>query len=628
MVEEKALACFLRDGYMNKPDISVIVPVYNTERYLPQCLDSILSQSFKDFEVIVVNDCSPDNSDVIIDEYASRDQRVKPLHLGKNVGLGFARNAAIDMAVGKYLVMVDSDDYLNLGALKTWFDAIEEFETDVVFAWFDIQEDKGDAAFSIVPGFNGDMFNKHIPRTNYGEPVIKNIPSCWQGIYRIDFLRENKIQFELHHREDHPFVINVLLLTEKISLIPEPLVIYRRRHVSTLQDISIMQKEFDKKESFLMLEHVKIVAKYFCRDRNVLPPQVIKRRMEERFLHYSRLFFKKILPELQNTEGLTTVRDCLFEFSNVLSKMFSNNHSWHIEYLSGKEKGKGDIILFISLLMEGRYKDALAFLHYSRLPLHKGIDLLERISDNDCRLELRKVLFRYPPGTVEVKGWEFPPMALHIGLTKTGTTYLQNILLLNRERLLEQGILFPETGIYREPGDSLRMSGHHYFKSKSTVSGYEFLQKDLQKEINSYGGEVKRLILSCENFALEGTDFPVRAFHDFWGDTKVKIVLCVRRQDECLRSMYVEAVTGGWARFSGSVEDYLVEQDLKDTLDYYVLAHHWIKEFGRENVEVIFMERAAEEEGGLWASFCLAAEIKNYGSFLQPEKKALNEVDS
>lgn len=92
-------------------EISIIVPVYNVEKYLKKCVDSILNQTFKDFELILVDDGSPDSSGAICDQYAEKDSRVKVIHK-KNGGLSDARNAGIEVAKGKYLGFIDSDDYI------------------------------------------------------------------------------------------------------------------------------------------------------------------------------------------------------------------------------------------------------------------------------------------------------------------------------------------------------------------------------------------------------------------------------------------------------------------------------------------------------------------------------------
>lgn len=95
-----------------KPEISIIVPIYNVEKYLPKCIESILSQTFTNFELILVNDGSKDRSGIICDEYASKDNRIKVIHK-ENGGVSSARNSGVDLASGKYIGFVDPDDYIK-----------------------------------------------------------------------------------------------------------------------------------------------------------------------------------------------------------------------------------------------------------------------------------------------------------------------------------------------------------------------------------------------------------------------------------------------------------------------------------------------------------------------------------
>ncbi|ELB11855.1 glycosyltransferase [Enterococcus faecium] len=111
-------------------EISIIVPVYKVEPYLRKCVDSILAQTFTDFEVILVDDGSPDNSGKICDEYASKDSRVRVIHK-KNGGLSSARNAGIDVARGKYLGFVDSDDYIEKDMYELLYDNIVKEQADL-----------------------------------------------------------------------------------------------------------------------------------------------------------------------------------------------------------------------------------------------------------------------------------------------------------------------------------------------------------------------------------------------------------------------------------------------------------------------------------------------------------------
>lgn len=106
------------------PEISVIVPVYKVEKYIRKCVDSILAQSFTDFELLLVDDGSPDNCGTICDAYAAQDLRVKVIHK-KNGGLSDARNAALDVMQGKYVFFVDSDDWISSDALESTYTALK-----------------------------------------------------------------------------------------------------------------------------------------------------------------------------------------------------------------------------------------------------------------------------------------------------------------------------------------------------------------------------------------------------------------------------------------------------------------------------------------------------------------------
>ena len=102
------------------PEISVIVPVYKVEPYLRRCVDSVLAQTYGGFELILVDDGSPDNCGAICDRYATRDDRIRVIHQ-ENAGQGKARNVGMDQAVGKYIIFLDSDDYWLPATLKTLY---------------------------------------------------------------------------------------------------------------------------------------------------------------------------------------------------------------------------------------------------------------------------------------------------------------------------------------------------------------------------------------------------------------------------------------------------------------------------------------------------------------------------
>ena len=117
---------------MSNPYISIIMPVYKSEDYLKTSVESILQQTFTDFELLLVDDCSPDNSGAICDEYVKKDDRIKVLHLAQNGGAGNARNEAMKVVAGKYLCFIDADDYIDDNMLYKLAEAVTEFPAKVV----------------------------------------------------------------------------------------------------------------------------------------------------------------------------------------------------------------------------------------------------------------------------------------------------------------------------------------------------------------------------------------------------------------------------------------------------------------------------------------------------------------
>ena len=114
-----------------KGKISVIIPVYKVEPYLDKCIQSVVNQSYKNLEIILVDDGSPDNCPLMCDEWAKRDSRIKVIHK-KNGGLSSARNAGLDIAEGDYIAFVDSDDWLDLSMYNDMMNIIENYDVDFV----------------------------------------------------------------------------------------------------------------------------------------------------------------------------------------------------------------------------------------------------------------------------------------------------------------------------------------------------------------------------------------------------------------------------------------------------------------------------------------------------------------
>mgnify|MGYP000195971416 CR=1 FL=1 len=137
----------MKESHQDEILLSVIVPVYNVEKYLPKCLDSILGQTFRDFELIIVNDGSPDNSSDIIDAYSQKDSRIRIVNK-ENGGLSSARNRGVREASGKYLAFIDSDDWIDKEMFQCMLQKGEEVNADIIFC--DVRGEYEDGTVKVI----------------------------------------------------------------------------------------------------------------------------------------------------------------------------------------------------------------------------------------------------------------------------------------------------------------------------------------------------------------------------------------------------------------------------------------------------------------------------------------------
>ena len=209
------------------PEISVIVPVYNVEKYLPQCLDSILGSTFKDIEVILVDDCGKDNSRAICDEYAAKDKRVRVISNPHNMGLSASRNNGFDKARGKDIAFIDSDDFIDVTMYEKLYNAMEREKVDMAGcnAWSYEEENKNIIEYLDV---------KKDIKTSYeklGNRIYGGAFHVWRFLFKIELLQD--VRFDIIPFEDSVFMLKLYPKLGDIYLLAEPLYFYRR-HRNTL----------------------------------------------------------------------------------------------------------------------------------------------------------------------------------------------------------------------------------------------------------------------------------------------------------------------------------------------------------------------------------------------------------
>ncbi len=214
------------------PKFSIIVPIYNVENYIEKCIDSILAQSFSDFELVLVDDGSPDRCPQICDEYAKKDSRIKVIHK-KNGGLSSARNAGIDVICGEYCWMVDGDDYVSPDALEKIL-PYADGKNDIVNVGLVGFNDGDVADFSKKPEkykYTGSADHKTICELAASACSSKLLTYVWRNIYRTEFLHEKRLKFEetLCYAEDSAFNMGAFLQAEKMYFADVCVYAYRDR---------------------------------------------------------------------------------------------------------------------------------------------------------------------------------------------------------------------------------------------------------------------------------------------------------------------------------------------------------------------------------------------------------------
>lgn len=225
---------------------SIIIPVYNVEKYLHKCLDSILSQTFGDFEVICVNDGSTDNSLKILKEYAAKDFRFKVISQ-ENQGQGVARNNAIDKSCGEYLLFVDPDDFIETNTLEILYNKFLQTGVDVIQFDYTICYENGknkrtmQLKDKLKKDYNyiikdNEIFNWHDLEKRKHKGVNFFV---WNKAYRADFIKKNNIKFApVKFGEDQIFTISVYVLTNRILYINKTFYYYRTRRGSSVNRAS------------------------------------------------------------------------------------------------------------------------------------------------------------------------------------------------------------------------------------------------------------------------------------------------------------------------------------------------------------------------------------------------------
>lgn len=293
--------------------VSVIVPVYNTERYLDRCMQSLLKQMLRDIEIILVDDCSQDGCPTMCDQYAKQNTCVKVLHKPVNDGLGLACNSGIDAANGDYIAFCDSDDWVDKEMYKVMFDAAKKYDADVVYSGILTTDGFGIVHPMSVPKSFQTLRSKE-EILSYAMDMIAAEPSAVQerknpmsakiALYRRSLIEEHNLCFVSERQfisEDLIWNVDVLNHARCIVTIPKSFYFYFNNTVSLSKRLRLDRFQHFKTMREGLLEQT----------RKYNMPKETKIRIDRMFMGYSRFYIKQIvnsgLPSKEKKNIITSI---------------------------------------------------------------------------------------------------------------------------------------------------------------------------------------------------------------------------------------------------------------------------------------------------------------------------------
>ena len=261
---------------------SIIVPIYNVERYLPECVRNVLSQSYKNFEIILVDDQSPDRCGEICDNFAKEDDRIRVIHQ-KNKGLSGARNAGIEIANGDYLIFLDSDDYWDDNqALYHINQRLQQSDADVlVFPAKRYYEEKNEFTYTLnMHADRQEIIGDKYSSLNY---LIKNNiyrAAAWNKVVKKSIIDEHQMRYkEGYLSEDMDWCGDLLIFAQKFDFYEEPFYVYRQRKSGSItknktekllsDKIYMCQKGFEQAKNLDDTKMQELLTSYYAYEYTV-----------------------------------------------------------------------------------------------------------------------------------------------------------------------------------------------------------------------------------------------------------------------------------------------------------------------------------------------------------------------
>lgn len=303
--------------------VSIVVPVYNTEKYLKKCIDSLMNQTFKDYEIIVINDCSKGNCDEIIKKYSSKN--IKYISNKTNMGIGYNRNLGIRKAKGNYICFVDSDDYVSNDFIEKMYNKCIKENLDICICDYQYIYDNGNIKRENLIEFETTNLSLNpilITKINLG-PCNK--------MFRKEFLIKNNIEFSENLKyEDLSFMAHALLKGEKIGKINENLNTFRvhensetttrdERVFDIFRQLDIVKSYYNNSNKYLDELIVSIIFNYTIQQRYQKYDNI-----RNEFIDYAFDYLNKNNIDYKNSEYLKnrSFFKRIIEKNKILTKIY------------------------------------------------------------------------------------------------------------------------------------------------------------------------------------------------------------------------------------------------------------------------------------------------------------------
>lgn len=316
---------------MDNIKISVVVPVYNAEPFLKEAMESLLNQTFKNFEIICVNDGSKDNSLEMLNDFASKDQRVRVIDK-PNGGCGSARNMGLDNVRGEYIYFFDPDDYIDPTTFEKLYNNVIKNDSELVICNF-VQFRDGEP-INYNSGFNFKNILPNVDFNNYTcdyheikNLVLNSFMAPWFKLYKREFLeRYDDFRFDLNIAfDDVPFHVKSMIRATKISFVPEYFYYYRLSNPNSVNNTKTNQidifKIIDIVETFLKNEGYfdEFKSEFYNFKINHIMLYIISCNFEDYYKLAKEVFYKMDL------EGLNISQHQLKKYNAVLDSFSYND---------------------------------------------------------------------------------------------------------------------------------------------------------------------------------------------------------------------------------------------------------------------------------------------------------------